>query len=390
MYSFYDAIGRSLAERIGIDSVLQILDQVVFRAFFAVVLSFLFVVLLAPKVIATLVRLKIGDTGVTDAASLKDVATKKKNTPTMGGLLIVLAIGFATLMAADLGNFYILLGFVVMIWLAGLGAVDDYFKLTAATRGTASRQGLYGWEKLVFQFGLGLLVCWFVYNHGETSKGQDMAHVISFPLQKTYRTVLGDPSESLYYLPRFAFVIVGMLMIAGLSNAVNITDGMDGLASGVTSAVALGLLVLALIAGKDTWAYYLLVPHVPGSGELAVIAGAMAGACLGFLWFNCSPADVFMGDTGSLALGGLIGYIAVVMRQEILVLFMCGIFLMEIGSVIAQVAYFKFTGGKRIFLCAPYHHHLHQGGWPEQRVVARAWIVAVLMVVLSLALVKVR
>jgi len=389
MFSFYDSIGRSLAESLGIDSILQILDQVVFRAFFAVVLSFLFVIACGPATIRFLIRKKIGDTGITDAVGLQDVATKKKNTPTMGGALIAAAILFGTVMMADLTNFYILLGIIVMLWLAALGGVDDYFKLTAATR-QGGRQGLYGWEKLVFQFGLGLLVCWFCYNHGDTGKGTDMAHALNVPMQKTYKTVLGDPSEALVYMPRIAFVVIGMLMITGLSNAANITDGMDGLASGVSSAVALGLLVLTLIAGKDTWAYYLLVPHVPGSGELAVIAGSMAGACLGFLWFNCSPADMFMGDTGSLALGGLIGYIATVVRQEILVLFMCGVFLIEIVSVIMQVGYFKATGGKRIFRCAPYHHHLHQGGWQEQRVVVRAWIVSVLLVVLALAMIKLR
>jgi phospho-N-acetylmuramoyl-pentapeptide-transferase len=251
------------------------------------------------------------------------------------------------------------------------------------------RQGLYGWEKLVFQFGLGALVCWFCFNHGDSGKGLDMAHVLNVPFQKTYKNILGEPADGLIFLSRIGFVVLGMMMITGLSNAVNITDGLDGLASGVTSAVGLGLLVLGLIAGKDTWANYLLVPHVPGSGELAIIAGGMAGACLGFLWFNCSPADVFMGDTGALALGGLIGYIATVVRQEILVLFMCGVFLFEIISVIMQVGYFKATG-KRIFKCAPVHHHLHQSGWQETRIVTRAWIVAVLLVVLSLALIKLR
>jgi phospho-N-acetylmuramoyl-pentapeptide-transferase len=165
---------------------------------------------------------------------------------------------------------------------------------------------------------------------------------------------------------------------------------MDGLAAGISTAVSLGLAVLALIAGRQVAAQYLLVPHVPGTGELGVVAGAMAGACLGFLWWNCSPAQVFMGDTGSLCLGGLIGYIAVCTRQEVVTLLMCGCFLAEIGSVVAQVGYFKASGGKRIFRCAPYHHHLHLGGWTEQQVVARAWIVSILLVVAGLASVKLR
>jgi phospho-N-acetylmuramoyl-pentapeptide-transferase len=165
---------------------------------------------------------------------------------------------------------------------------------------------------------------------------------------------------------------------------------MDGLAAGVSTAVMVGLFVLSLIAGNQGMAQFLLVPYIPGAAELAVLAGATAGACLGFLWWNCSPAQVFMGDTGSLALGGIAGYIAVVTRQEIATLLMTGVFLTEIGSVVLQVSYFKLTKGKRIFRCAPFHHHLHLGGWTEQQVVARAWIVTIILVVVALALVKVR
>jgi len=188
--------------------------------------------------------------------------------------------------------------------------------------------------------------------------------------------------------PRFLFVSI--LLIAGVSNAVNITDGMDGLASGVSVVVSLGLLVLALIAGSEQISKYLYVPHIVYADELAVMGGAMAGACLGFLWWNCSPAQVFMGDTGSLALGGLIAYIALVTRQELVVLLMCGVFLAEIASVVLQVGYFRYTGGKRIFRCAPYHHHLHLGGWTEQQVVARLWIVSIILSVIALASLKIR
>ena len=148
--------------------------------------------------------------------------------------------------------------------------------------------------------------------------------------------------------------------------------------------------MLALIAGDQGNAQYLLVPHIPGASELAVVAGATAGACLGFLWWNCSPAQVFMGDTGSLSLGGVIGYLAVVLRQEIIVLVMCGVFLLEIGSVVMQVGYFRATGGKRILRCAPIHHHMHMGGWTEQQIVVRFWIISILLVVISLASIKVR
>jgi phospho-N-acetylmuramoyl-pentapeptide-transferase len=171
---------------------------------------------------------------------------------------------------------------------------------------------------------------------------------------------------------------------------VNITDGMDGLAAGISTAVAFGLFVLALVAGWQAAAQYLLVPYIPGSDELAVLAGAMAGACLGFLWWNCFPAQVFMGDTGSLALGGLMAYIAIVIRHEAVLLLMCGMFLIEIGSVVLQVGCFKLTKGKRIFRVAPIHHHFHLGGWTEQQVVARFWIISIILVVLALASIKVR
>src|SRR5690606_13569523 len=194
---------------------------------------------------------------------------------------------------------------------------------------------------------------------------------------------------------RAAFVIVAVLMVAGMSNAVNITDGMDGLASGVTVAVAMRLVVLTYIAGSEGTAQFLRVPFVTESNELIVLASATAGACLGFLWWNCAPAQVFMGDTGSLALGGVIAYIAVVIRQEALVLVMSGVFLLEIASVALQVGCFKITRrltgtGRRIFKLAPYHHNLHLSGWTEGQVVTRAWIVAAILVVLALALVKVR
>jgi phospho-N-acetylmuramoyl-pentapeptide-transferase len=192
------------------------------------------------------------------------------------------------------------------------------------------------------------------------------------------------------FLPVGAYVVVMALLVAGMSNAVNITDGMDGLAAGVSGAVAVGLMLLTLIAGSEKWAQYLLVPHVPVADELSVVAGAMAGACLGFLWWNCSPAQVFMGDTGALSLGAIIGYTAVIVRQEVVVLLMCGVFLAEIGSVVLQVACFKITGGRRIFRVAPIHHHFHLGGWTEQQVVARAWIITILLVIAGLASIKVR
>jgi phospho-N-acetylmuramoyl-pentapeptide-transferase len=308
----------------------------------------------------------------------------------MGGVLIVGAIVLSTILWCDLSNHYVLFAMVVAIWLAVLGGFDDWLKLTAAQRPGASRQGLYAWEKLVFQLGLGALIGYFAYSHGNTEAPGDLAHVLNLPFQKTFESSDGPVSPNLIYLSLGAYMLLSTLMIAGLSNAVNITDGMDGLAAGISAAVGLGVLVMAVVAGTRAWSQYLLVPYVAGSDELAVVAGALAGSCLGFLWFNCLPASVFMGDTGSLALGGLIGYFAVVVRQELLVLFMCIVFIAEIASVVIQVTVFKLTKGKRVFKCAPYHHHLHILGWREGQVVARFWIISILLVVTALATIKLR
>jgi phospho-N-acetylmuramoyl-pentapeptide-transferase len=373
----------------GLYPLFRLLDEVQFRALAAIGLAFLIVMVFGRSTIRRLVRMKIGDSGLTDAAALRETAVTKANTPTMGGVLIVAAIGITTLVLADLANFYILLGLVVLVWLAVLGGFDDYLKLTAARRGTG-RQGLYAWEKLVFQLGIGLLVGYFVFREGNSEAAQDLAHVLHLPFQKTFTSQIGSIAPGLIFLSLGPFMLLSMLVIGGLSNAVNITDGMDGLASGICGIASLCMLALALIGGTETWAHYLLVPHVVGAEELAVVAGAMAGACLGFLFWNCSPAMVFMGDTGSLALGGLLAYIAVVVRQEAIALVILGVCLAEIGSVVLQVGYFRATRGKRIFRCAPYHHHLHLGGWSEQQVVVRLWIVTILLAVVALASIKVR
>ena len=389
----------------GLYRFFMILDQLTFRALAAAMLAFAAVLGLGRPVISWLRRKKIGDSGLSDSAALARAAASKANTPTMGGILIVGAIAGATFLLADIKNFYIQLGLVTLLWLAALGGVDDWLKLTSRSRAASgaagARQGLHAWEKLIFQLGLGLLVGYFTFNKGDSSAPHDLAHVLNLPFQKTYEDGIAPGgaglmvNPSLIYLSRAAFVIVAVLMVAGMSNAVNITDGMDGLASGVTVAVAMGLVVLTYIAGSEGTAQFLRVPFVTESNELIVLASATAGACLGFLWWNCAPAQVFMGDTGSLALGGVIAYIAVVIRQEALVLVMSGVFLLEIASVALQVGCFKITRrltgtGRRIFKIAPYHHNLHLSGWTEGQVVTRAWIVAAILGVLALALVRVR
>ena len=393
LYLLHDWL-RNWLEDVGLYRLTRVLDQVQFRALAAAGLAFALVVVLGPMVIRRLRALKIGDTGETDAEALRAHAASKASVPTMGGLLICGAVLISAGLLANITEFYLVIGLVVVVWLAGVGGADDWLKMTSAKRG-GGRQGLYAWEKFAFQVGVGLLAGFFAYRQGvvvgaDGVVADSIAHVLNLPGQRTYADGAGGPAAGLMYLPRVAYVGLAVLMIAGLSNAVNITDGMDGLAAGTGATVSFGLLLLTLAAGSTGIAHYLRVPYVPGTDELAVLAGALAGACLGFLWWNCSPAQVFMGDTGSLPLGGVIGYIAMVTRQEFIVLIMCGVFLLEIASVVIQVGYFRATGGKRVFRCAPIHHHFHLGGWTEQQTVARFWIVSIILALLGLATLKLR
>lgn len=392
MLYFLLDISRDWLEAKGLYTYVQVLDRVSWRALMAAALAFLIVLCLGPRVVAFLRRKKIGDAGLTDAELLRRAAQSKANIPTMGGVLIIGALLLATLLLADITNRYVVLACVVAVWLAVLGSFDDWLKLTAASRPGGSRQGLFAWEKLVFQLGLGAIIGYFVFRHGHPAElKESLAAVVNLPFQRTYEPDKNFAvNPSLWFLGKWVFVAWAVIFIAGMSNAVNITDGMDGLASGLSAAVAFAMLALCLIAGTQAWAQGLLLPFVPQTDELAVVAGAMAGACLGFLWFNCVPAQVFMGDTGSLALGGLLAFMALCIRQEALLLIVSVFFLMEMFSVIIQVGYFKMSGGKRVFRCAPYHHHLHLGGWAESQVVVRAWIITLLMVVLAFATVKVR
>ncbi|MEO1128998.1 MAG: phospho-N-acetylmuramoyl-pentapeptide-transferase [Planctomycetota bacterium] len=381
-----------------LDSFVMVLYQLGFRAFVAGFTAFAAVMICGGPVIRWLRSKKIGDTAQFDVAALNEAMASKANTPTMGGLLIAGAIAGATLLFADLANRYVQLALVVLAWHAAVGGADDWLKLTAASRPGGSRQGLYSWEKFVFQIGCGLLVGYFAFSAGASpTDDPSLAHVLNLPFQKTFMGAQLGQNPNLIFLAMPVYIVIMTLMMAGMSNAVNITDGMDGLASGVTVAVGIGLLVLCFIAGDagsgagDVGrAHELLVPYVATSDELTVVTAAMLGAVLGFLWFNCSPASVFMGDTGSLCLGGLLGYMATIIRQEFVVLLMAGVFVIEIVSVILQVGYFKATGGKRIFRCAPYHWHLRMGGWQEQKIVARFWILSALLVAVALASLKLR
>jgi phospho-N-acetylmuramoyl-pentapeptide-transferase len=382
-------------------------ESPLFRATIAALLAFGIVWALGPRVIRQLIKLKIGDRPEFDHATLNELTKDKRNTPTMGGVLIVAAVAISILLLANIRNFYVTLALFCLGWLALLGGVDDWLKLTAHRR-SGSRDGLRLWEKLVFQVALGALLVVFIQRTGKTnveeSRWRDpaapyipYAHVMTVPFYK------GEPVGPLYPMPDgsarqfqgvilawWAFPIIAIIVIAGTSNAVNLTDGMDGLASGCVVLTAFAFMILAAVVSSPGLAYTLLLFHVPGAEELSVICGAVVGACMGFLWYNAYPAQVFMGDTGSLPLGGLIGYIAIVTRLELMLFLVGGVFVIEALSVLIQIGYYKGTGGKRVFRCAPIHHHFHLGGWTETQTVVRFWLLAAVFAAFALASIKLR
>ena len=357
-------------------------EEVSLRAVLAILTSLLMSLWLGPRLIRWLIKMKVGDNPEFDHATLNELTRNKQNTPTMGGLLILAGIFTATLLWADLSNPFVNKGLFLLLWLGIVGGVDDYLKLTAKIK-HRSRDGLRSWEKLIFQIGLGVLIAVFLYHDFE--KIQD-GRQLWLPFYKKG-----------FELSFVGFIFLTVLVITGSSNAVNLTDGMDGLASGCVAIVSAIFTVLCYFASEylsvarnQTWASYLLLPQVPGAGELGILCAGIFGAALGFMWFNCHPAQVFMGDVGSLSLGGALGYVAVVTRQEGLLLIAGGVFVMEACSVMMQVWYFKITGGKRIFRCAPIHHHFHLAGWSEPQVVVRFWLLGVFFAALALATLKLR
>ncbi len=357
-------------------------DDVLFRAILAAITAFAIAVLMAPKTIRWLMRMKIGDRPEFHHAALNELMRERANTPTMGGIIILTAIAGATILWAKLNNPFIHKALFILIWFGGLGGADDWLKLTSKTR-QHSRDGLKPWEKLVFQFGGSMLVAYFLYSD---FRNIEDAKMLWLPFYK-----YGIP------LATWIFVIISILYISATSNAVNLTDGMDGLASGCLGVASTTLVILCYIASEMmgrtsqiSWASYLLLPHIPQSGELCIFFGALTGAILGFLWYNCHPASVFMGDVGSLPLGAALGYGAIVTRNEILLLVIGGVFMMEMASVMMQVWYFRYTGGKRIFRCAPIHHHFHLAGWSEPQVVVRFWLLSVAFAVIALGTLKLR
>jgi phospho-N-acetylmuramoyl-pentapeptide-transferase len=363
-------------------------ENPMFRGVVAAVFCFAVMVLLLPRWIRQLIKWKIGDRPEFDHASLNELTRDKSNVPTMGGVLMLVCIGSAMLLFADLSNFYVRMGFVCLVWLGALGGIDDWLKLTARTRST-SRDGLKSYEKLLFQIGLGVLIGYFVFRYGSHNHAVVTAGGVAEELP-SYRVLSVPFYKHGLELAVPGFMIVTVLVMTFTSNAVNLTDGMDGLASGCVALCALVFMLLTWVVGSSELAHKLLFPFVPKSDELLVLLGGILGSCLGFLWYNCHPAKVFMGDTGSLPLGGLIGYVAIVTRQELMLFIAGGVFVMEAVSVMMQVGYYKWSGGKRIFKCAPLHHHFHLSGWSEPQTVVRFWLIAAVCSGLALMTMKLR
>ena len=338
--------------------------RTVLAALTALIISFI----AGPRVIRWLAAKKIGQ-----AVRLNGPQTHltKSGTPTMGGVLILISIGITTLLWGDLTNRYVWVVLIVTLGYGGIGWYDDWKKVVYRDpKGLASRWK-YFWQSV-----LGLAVA--VYLAFSSTVPAQMQLIVPF-----FKTVS-------YPLGIIGFIVLTYLVIVGTSNAVNLTDGLDGLAIMPTVMIAAALAIFSYVAGSSVFSKYLLLPYIPGAGELAVFLGAMAGAGLGFLWFNAYPAEVFMGDVGALALGAALGTVAVIVRQEIVLAIMGGVFVAETLSVAAQVLYFKFTGGKRIFRMAPLHHHFELGGWKETQVVVRFWIITIMLVLVGLSTLKIR
>jgi phospho-N-acetylmuramoyl-pentapeptide-transferase len=346
-------------------SFFNVFRYITLRTIYATLTALVITFLLGPYVIRLLSKYQIGQYIREDGPKSH---FSKEGTPTMGGILILFAVLTATLSWADLTNQYIWLVVLVMVGFGGIGFLDDYLMLIKKRN-----KGLSVRAKLFWQILIALIPAVFLYLDFEYHTR------LNVPFFKTLTPDLG-----------LGYVVLTLFIIVGTSNAVNLTDGLDGLAIGPATIAFGTFLLLSYFSGHIKIANYLLIPFVPGSGELAILCGALVGAGMGFLWFNAYPAQLFMGDVGSLSLGAALGTIAVITKNEILVILVGGIFVIEALSVIFQVGYFKMTNGKRIFRMAPLHHHFELKGWAEPKVIVRFWIIAVILSLLSLSTLKLR
>ena len=342
----------------------HVFRYITFRTFGAAITSVLIAMFLGPGFIRFLQKKQMGQAIRTDGPQTH---LAKKGTPTMGGGLILLSVVLSTLLWADITNKNVWIALAVMLLFGAIGYADDYLKVIRK-----NPKGLSSKQKLFFQVLVAAGTAYFIYILRDTPP------VLKFPFFKEWSIELG-----------LLFIPFAVLVIVGASNAVNLTDGLDGLAVGPTITTATTFLILAYCAGHSKIAEYLQIPYIPGAGELAVFLAAVSAACLGFLWFNTYPAQVFMGDIGSLSLGAALAVVAVITKNEILLALCGGIFVLEALSVMAQVISFKMTG-KRVFKMAPIHHHFELKGWAEPKVIVRFWILSVLLALMTLSTLKLR
>jgi phospho-N-acetylmuramoyl-pentapeptide-transferase len=414
LYHLFDSIGYSVPGS-------GVFGYISFRAAMAVFVSLLISLWFGGSIIRLLRRMQVGET-VRDLGLEGQLS--KQGTPTMGGLIILAATIIPTLLFAKLTNIYIVLLLVSTVWMGLIGFVDDYIKVFKK-----DKRGLAGRFKVVGQVGLGIIVGATVYFHPEIRTRVEIPEVLAEQLNKQdVHTITEEDGTVHYMLNRKSpnttipfvkgnefnyssllkpfgaearkhtwavYILIVIFIITAVSNGANITDGLDGLATGTSAIMVLALGVLAYVSGNIIFSQYLDIMYIPGSGELAVFIGALLGACIGFLWYNAYPAQVFMGDTGSLALGGIIATLAILVRKELLIPVLCGVFLVENLSVVMQVSYFKWTKrkhgeGRRIFLMSPLHHHFQKKGIHESKIVSRFWIVGIMLAVLSIVTLKLR
>ena len=394
LYHFFDYIDQEF-DLFGVG----VFQYISFRAGLAVLISLLITITFGQRLISLLKAFQLGE-------SIRDLGLsgqmEKQGTPTMGGIIILLGIIIPTLLFADLTNIYIFLLIISAIWMGSIGFIDDFLKIKKK-----NKEGLRGKFKIIGQVALGLLVGGTMVSHPDIVVREFNSNDISLysDIKSSATTIPFFKNNEFQYswlLPDFiseyawvVYILMVTFIVTAVSNGVNITDGIDGLAAGTTAIIAMSLAILAYLSGNVIFSNYLNIMYIPNSGELVIFCAALVGACIGFLWYNAFPAQVFMGDTGSLALGGIVAVLAMAVRKELLIPLLCGIFFIELLSVIIQVGYFKYTKskfgeGQRVFLMSPIHHHFQKKGLHESKIVTRFWTVGILLAVLTLATLKLR
>ncbi|WP_214225729.1 phospho-N-acetylmuramoyl-pentapeptide-transferase [Pedobacter sp. B4-66] len=406
---------------------LRLFQYITFRTSLAVIISLIITTVYGRRLINYLQKMQVGET-VRNLGL--EGQMQKQGTPTMGGIIILLGILVPTLLFANLTNIYVILMIVTTVWMGVIGFVDDYIKVFRK-----NKEGLAGRFKIVGQVGLALIIGWTMYFNPNivvrqtVDEGANAKVATGIGAKTAAPMVLRQKGESFYYtqdvkstltnVPFYknnefdyakvlkflgpgyekyavmVFLLFVVIIVTAVSNGANITDGIDGLATGTSAIIGLTLGLLAYVSGNTVIADYLNIMYIPNSGELMIFAGAFVGACVGFLWYNSYPAQVFMGDTGSLAIGGIIAAFAIMIRKELLIPILCGVFLIENMSVIIQVSYFKYTKrrfgeGRRVFLMSPLHHHYQKKGYHEAKIVTRFWIIGILLAIITLVTLKLR